>query len=123
MAAGRFTLDASCPHEPKFIVVSWAVFTLSRVTSLSRLDFPRRLRLVQFQNRYEQREDYGPPAQARLGHSAPETVKRAPEGGATTLYNDSRFRAPVHQINTFAGFADWFYQCLPEDADTRKFLD
>lgn len=55
--------------------------------------------------------------------SAPETVKRAPEGGATTLYNDSRFRAPVHQINTFAVFADWFYQCLPEDADTRKFLD
>ncbi len=55
--------------------------------------------------------------------SVPETVKVAPEGGAATLFNDSRFRAPVHQINTFAVFADWFYQCLPEDADTRKFLD
>ena len=29
----------------------------------------------------------------------------------------------MHQINTFSVFADWFYQCLPEDSETRDFLN
>jgi hypothetical protein len=55
--------------------------------------------------------------------SISETVRVEPAGGIDTLLSDSRFRSPVHQINTFAVFADWFYQCLPEDSDTREFLD
>ena len=35
----------------------------------------------------------------------------------------TRFRGPVDQINTFAVFGDWFYQCLPEGSDSRQFLD
>ncbi|MDG1957644.1 MAG: hypothetical protein P8K76_13530 [Candidatus Binatia bacterium] len=55
--------------------------------------------------------------------SISDTVKEEPVGGIQTLLEDSRFTGPVHQINTLAIFADWFYQCLPEGSDTRHFLD
>ena len=55
--------------------------------------------------------------------SISETVQQEPVGGAPALLEDSRFTGPVHQINTLAIFADWFYQCLPEGSDTRHFLD